>query len=108
MCAMGPTLVVELPPAFDEHLGLDPAAEPFPIQQFVTQLALEALDEAVLPRTAGRDEGRTDCSIPQPTHDPGSGKFGVVVRPNERRLAVQPHLSRRLRLRVTAPKQATL
>lgn len=55
MCAMGPALVVELPPTFDEHLGLSAAAEPLPVQQFVTQLAVEALDEAVLPRTAGRD-----------------------------------------------------
>lgn len=32
----------------------------------------------------------------QPAHDLGSGKFGAVVRPNERGLAVRPH---QLRLR---------
>lgn len=32
MRAMGPALVIELPPSFDEHLGLGPAAEPFPVQ----------------------------------------------------------------------------
>lgn len=47
MRAMGPTLLVELSPAFDEHLGLGSAAEPFLVQQFVTQLAVEALDEPV-------------------------------------------------------------
>ena len=47
MCTMGPALVVEQPPAFDEHLGLGAAVEPLPVQQFVTQLAVEALDEAV-------------------------------------------------------------
>lgn len=86
MRTMGPPLVVELPPAFDEHLGLGAAAEPFPVQQFVTQFSIEALDESVLPWTAGRDEGRTDCSV---SHL-GSSKFGAVVRPNERGLAVHP------------------
>ncbi|CAB3773018.1 hypothetical protein LMG29660_07253 [Burkholderia puraquae] len=94
MSAMGPTLVVKLSPAFDEYLGLGPAAEPFAIQQFVAQLAVEALDESVLPRAAGRDEGRADCSISQPAHDLGGGKFGTVVRPHKRRLAVQAHQSR--------------
>ncbi len=65
MGAMGSVFVVELPPSFDEHLGLGAAAEPFAVKQFVTQLTVEAFDESVLPRTAGRDEGRTDCSVSQ-------------------------------------------
>ena len=93
MRAMGPSLVVELSPAFDEHLGLGTAAEPFPVQQFVTQLAVEALDEPVLPRTARRDECLTNCSVSQPAHDLSRGKFSAVVRPNECGLAVQPHQS---------------
>lgn len=52
MDAVRPALVVELAPAFDDHLGLGAAAEPLAIQQLVAQLAVEALDEAVLPRTA--------------------------------------------------------
>lgn len=60
---MAPALVVELPPAFDEHLSLGAAAESFSVQQFITQFAVEALDEPVLPRTAWRDEGRVDRSI---------------------------------------------
>ncbi|KVP43605.1 hypothetical protein WJ87_02645 [Burkholderia ubonensis] len=56
MCAMGPDARCRKPPAFDDHLGLGQAAEPFTIQQFVTQLAVEALDEPVLPRTARCDE----------------------------------------------------
>jgi hypothetical protein len=55
---MGAAFVVELPPAFDEHLGPSTAAKPFPVQQFVAQLAIEAFDEPVLPRTARRNEGR--------------------------------------------------
>lgn len=60
--AMEPPLVVELPPAFDEHLGLGPgaAAEPFAVELFVAQLTVEASDQPVLPRTARRDESRLD------------------------------------------------
>lgn len=80
--AVWPSLVVELPPALNEHLGFCAAAEPFSVQQFVPQLAVEALDEAVLPRAAGGNEGRSDCDIAQPTHGLGSGEFGAVVRSN--------------------------
>ncbi|PXX21581.1 hypothetical protein NA66_10484 [Burkholderia pyrrocinia] len=107
MRAMGSTLVVELPPAFDGHPGLGTAAEPFPIQQFVTQLAVEALDKPVLPRITRRDEGRTDCGIPEPAHDLGSGKFGTVVRPNERWIAVQPHQSRQRQDDILRPQAGT-
>ncbi len=31
MSAVGPALVIELPPAFDEHLGLGAAADPFAV-----------------------------------------------------------------------------
>ena len=79
MSAMGPALVVKLSPAFDEYLGSGPAAESFAIQQFIAQLAVEALDESVSPRTAWCDEGRADCSISRPAHDLGGGKFGAVV-----------------------------
>lgn len=60
--AMEPPLVVELPPAFDEHLGLGPgaAAEPFAVEPFVAQLTVEASDQPVLLRTARRDESRLD------------------------------------------------
>lgn len=46
MRVVGSALVVELPPAFDEHFGLGAAAEPL-VQQFVAQLAVEAFDEPV-------------------------------------------------------------
>ena len=39
MGAVRPLLVVELPPALDQHLRLGAAAEPFPVQQLVPQLA---------------------------------------------------------------------
>ncbi len=60
MSAMWPPLVVELTPLLDEHFCLGAAAQPFAIQQFVTQFAVEAFDEAILPRAARRDEGRAN------------------------------------------------
>ncbi|VWB63029.1 hypothetical protein BPA30113_02804 [Burkholderia paludis] len=94
MGAMRPLLVVELTPLLDEHPGVSAAAEPFAIQQFVAQLAIEAFDETVLPWATGRDEGRADRRVARPAHDTGSGKFRTVVRPDERRLAIQPHQPR--------------
>lgn len=55
MCAVRLLLVVELPPAFDQHLRLGAAPEPFAVEQLVAQFAVEALDEAVLPGTAGKE-----------------------------------------------------
>lgn len=42
--------------------------------------------------------------IPQPAHDSGSGKFGAVVRPNERGLAVQAHQSRQRQNHILRPQ----
>ena len=44
-----PDGVVDLPPAFDEHLGLEQRVKRFPFQQFVSQLSVETLDVAILP-----------------------------------------------------------
>ena len=94
MSAMRPPLVEKLAPLLDEHLGFGTAAEPLAIQQLVAQLAVETFNEAVLPRAAGRDEGRTDRRITQPAHHLGHRKFRPVVGPNDRWLAVQPHQPR--------------
>lgn len=56
MSAMRLTLVVELAPPLDEHLGLSSAVEPLTVQQLVAQLAVEAFDKAVLPRTTPRND----------------------------------------------------
>ena len=45
------------PPRFDNHLGLAAAAEPLDAEAFVTELAVEGLVGAVLPRLAGIDDG---------------------------------------------------
>ncbi len=58
MCAVRPLLVVELPPALDQHLRFGATSEPFAIEQLVAQFAGEAFDETVLPRASRPDEGR--------------------------------------------------
>lgn len=49
---MGSDPVVGLPLAFNDHLCFPVGVEEFPIQQLVPQLAIEALDIAVLPRAS--------------------------------------------------------
>lgn len=88
MCAMRSALVVELTPSFNQHFRFCPAAEPLPVKQFVTQLAIEAFHESVLPWTAWRNEGGTNGGIPQPAHDLGRCELGAVVRPNVGRLSM--------------------
>ena len=45
-----PDPVDVLPPSLDERLGLKQRVKRFPFQQFVSELAIEALDGAILPR----------------------------------------------------------
>lgn len=69
MRAVGLALVVELLQASEEHLRFGAVAEPFSVRQFAMQLAVDALEESVLPRGG---EGWLDCSVSRPAHDPGS------------------------------------
>jgi hypothetical protein len=43
-------IVIEVPPFLNDQLSVLPADKPFPVQTFIAQLAVETLDEAVLPR----------------------------------------------------------
>jgi hypothetical protein len=45
------------PPGFDQDLGFDKAEEDLAVEQFIAQLAVEALAVAVLPGAAGLDVG---------------------------------------------------
>ena len=44
-------------PSFDDNLCLSQAVEDFPVQQFVSELGIETLDIAVLPRVLRLDVG---------------------------------------------------
>lgn len=65
MRAMGPTLVAERPPALASarlrnHSRFSNSSRSLPLMLST---------HPFLPRTAGRDEGRIDRSIPQPEHN---------------------------------------
>src|SRR4029450_7602275 len=47
--------IVVTPPALDHDLSLLQRIEDLPVQQFVAQAGVEALDVPVLPRAAGRE-----------------------------------------------------
>ena len=76
---MGPDRVVVVTPLFDEDPGLLEAAEDFPVEQLVPQLAVEAFAIAVLPGASRLDvEGfGTHARQPAP-HDPGGHLRPVV------------------------------
>ena len=58
--------IVVAPPVFDHDLRLLQCVEDFSVQQFITQLAVEAFAIAVLPWTSGFDVSRpgSDGSYP--------------------------------------------
>lgn len=88
---MRPALVVELAPRLNQHLGFGQRVEPFPVEQFIAQLAVEALDEAVLPGLARRDEGRPDGLVAPPAHDRAGGELRPAVAADVLELAVDAH-----------------
>jgi hypothetical protein len=59
------------------------------IGQFIAQLAIEALDKAVLPRAVRRNEGRPDRLIAQPMHHLGRDKFGAIAGYDMSRISVR-------------------
>ena len=68
--------VVVLPPRFDDHLCLGARTKPFEAQALVTELAVEAFRDAILPRLAGLDQRRVDAL----RDDPGQERFGHELR----------------------------
>ena len=63
---MGSDGVVVVTPLFDEDLGLLETAEDLPVEQFVPQLAVEALAAAGLPDAARLDVKRLGTNTCQP------------------------------------------
>ena len=74
-----PDRVVVLPPPFDEHLGLKQRVKRFPFQQLVSQLPVEALYVAVLPRRTRLDKQSLHTNSPQPLPDALGRELWAVV-----------------------------
>src|SRR5688572_14425714 len=66
-------------PSFDEHLRFPERVEDLAIQKLVTELAVERLDVAVLPRTARLDVKRLHVDPSQPLPNLRRGELGAVV-----------------------------
>ncbi len=76
---MGPYVVVDAAPLLQEDVHLLEGVEDLPVEEFVPQLAVEALVVAVLPRAAQLDEQRLRSDPPQPPPDPFRGELAAVV-----------------------------
>jgi hypothetical protein len=86
---MRPLVVIKLPPFLDHDLRFAAGNEPFPVQAFVAQLAVEAFHKSVLSWAAQLDIGRSTILVAQPFHHRCGGKSRAAVGPNKRRLAIQ-------------------
>src|SRR5690606_22198910 len=73
---MRPLGVIVSPPCLDDDPGLGEAVEYLTVEQFITQLRVEALAVAVLPRAARLDEG----SLGPDRHDPLPHGLGDELR----------------------------
>ena len=99
-------MVVEVPPSLDDHAGLPHVVESLAVQALVAELAVEALDVAVLPRSARRDERGTNILVPQPAHHGPGRELGTVVAAQVLGLAVELHEPRQREDHVMRPDPA--
>ena len=85
--AVGPYLVVVDAPLADDHPGLRERLEPVLVQALVAELAVEALDVAVLHGPPGLDQDMADTVLVRPGHEGSAGEFRAVVGANGQRVA---------------------
>lgn len=81
---MRPDGVVVPTPAFEQDLRLPQRVEDFAVEQFIAQLAVEALAAPVLPRGAGLDVECSHSEPAKPFANGGRGKFGAIIGPDMR------------------------
>jgi len=76
---MRPFFVVVTPPRFQHGTRVGQRAEQRLVEQLIAQPAVEALDEAVLLRLAGRDVVPADTGLVRPGENGVRGRLGAVV-----------------------------
>lgn len=79
--------VVVHPPDLDEGSGRRQAPEQMLVQALVAQAPVQAFDEAILLRLAGRDGMPLNPTLFLPTQDCVRGQLSAVVRDDHHRLA---------------------
>ena len=80
--AVRPDLVVVLPPIGDSKASLVQCLEPLLIWALVPELAVEALDVAVLNRLTGLDWDVLDAMPVRPGHKDSASELRAVVGPH--------------------------
>lgn len=88
-------LVVVAAPLGDDAAGLDQRREPMLVEAFVAELAVEALDVAVLHKPARLDQQVLDAMLLRPCDEGPAGELRTVVRAHRPRVwrTDQPHLA---------------
>jgi hypothetical protein len=74
-----PDGVVGLLPTLDEHLGLEQGVERLPLQELVSELSVEALHVAVLPRRPRLDVQRLHADPSKPLPYARGGELASIV-----------------------------
>ena len=82
-----PDLVVVLAPERDGRSGLLQRLEPLFVQALVPELAVEALDVAVLHGPSRLDQDVTDAMGLRPAHEGATGELRAVVGAHSQRVA---------------------
>ena len=88
--AVGAHLVEILAPGCNDSSGLRQRLEPVLVQAFVAELAVEALDVAVLHRPPGLNQDVPDAVTLSPGHEGPAGELRAVVRAHGTRVAAEP------------------
>src|SRR5215831_2845082 len=79
---MRPDRIVMAPPAFDDNLSFSESIEDLAIEQLIAQARVEALDVAVLPRTAPLDIGGLGADSGDPSLDGLGDELRSIIRPD--------------------------
>ena len=79
---MGPDLIVNLTPPFDEDLGFRQRVKDLYVEKFVSEPAVETLDISILPGTAWFNLQRLDSYLFEPVENCRGREFRAVVTSN--------------------------
>src|SRR5215813_905346 len=83
---MGSMGIIIDPPGLDDPARHRQATERVLVKAFVAEAAVEAFDEGVLHRLAGRDVMPTDAAVLLPAQHDVGGELAAVVADNQQRL----------------------
>src|SRR5215470_6617788 len=86
---MRPDRIVMAPPAFDDDLSFSEGVEDLAIEQLIAQAGVEALDVAILPRTAALDIGSLGADSGDPSLDSLGDELRSVIGPDVTGTAAQ-------------------